>query len=104
MLQAQHCSCGLRGPCNNSHGTRVFDVGVRAWGCRHKCRNRQARPWPEQVYATPGNEYHMLFIAKGGGSANKTSLYQQVRGAVAPVELCRHTLPRGDRRRRALKA
>jgi len=31
-----------------------------------------------QVYATPGNQYDMLFIAKGGGSANKTMLYQQV--------------------------
>lgn len=34
---------------------------------------------PAQVdlYATEGKEYHFLFIAKGGGSANKTFLYQQ---------------------------
>lgn len=34
---------------------------------------------PAQVdlYATTGNEYHFLFMAKGGGSANKTFLYQQ---------------------------
>lgn len=34
---------------------------------------------PAQVdlYATTGNEYKFLFVAKGGGSANKTFLYQQ---------------------------
>ena len=34
---------------------------------------------PAQIdlYATTGNEYHLTFIAKGGGSANKTFLYQQ---------------------------
>ena len=31
------------------------------------------------IYATPGNEYHFQFIAKGGGSANKTFLYQQTK-------------------------
>ncbi len=30
-----------------------------------------------ELYATEGNEYHFLFLAKGGGSANKTFLYQQ---------------------------
>ncbi|MBL4612472.1 MAG: fumarate hydratase [Emcibacter sp.] len=30
-----------------------------------------------ELYATEGNEYHFLFMAKGGGSANKTFLYQQ---------------------------
>jgi len=32
-----------------------------------------------EIYATPGNEYNFLFIAKGGGSANKTFLYQQTK-------------------------
>jgi fumarate hydratase class I len=34
---------------------------------------------PAQVdlYATTGDEYKFLFVAKGGGSANKTFLYQQ---------------------------
>ena len=31
------------------------------------------------IYATPGNEYKFLFITKGGGSANKTFLYQQTK-------------------------
>jgi fumarate hydratase, class I len=29
------------------------------------------------IYSTPGNKYEFLFITKGGGSANKTFLYQQ---------------------------
>ena len=31
------------------------------------------------LFATQGDEYHFLFIAKGGGSANKAYLYQQPR-------------------------
>ncbi|SMF83310.1 fumarate hydratase [Pseudobacteriovorax antillogorgiicola] len=31
------------------------------------------------IYATPGDEYKFLFLAKGGGSANKTYLYQQTK-------------------------
>jgi fumarate hydratase class I len=30
-----------------------------------------------EIDAVPGLEYHFLFIAKGGGSANKTALFQQ---------------------------
>jgi fumarate hydratase class I len=32
-----------------------------------------------EVYAAPGNEYHFLFMAKGGGSANKSFLYQETK-------------------------
>jgi len=32
-----------------------------------------------ELYAVDGNEYNFLFIAKGGGSANKTYLYQQTK-------------------------
>lgn len=31
------------------------------------------------IYATKGNEYGFLFMTKGGGSANKTFLYQQTK-------------------------
>mgnify|MGYP000613278483 CR=1 FL=1 len=31
------------------------------------------------IYAEQGNEYHFLFLAKGGGSANKAFLYQQTK-------------------------
>jgi len=40
-----------------------------------------------ELYATPGNTYDFLFIAKGGGSANKTSLYQQTKAVLNPSSL-----------------
>ena len=38
---------------------------------------RTNTPAQIDLYATDGNEYRFTFIAKGGGSANKTFLYQQ---------------------------
>lgn len=32
-----------------------------------------------ETYATSGSEYNFLFMAKGGGSANKTFFYQQTK-------------------------
>ena len=40
-----------------------------------------------ELYAVPGNEYHFLFIAKGGGSANKTFLYQQTKALLNKEKL-----------------
>ena len=31
------------------------------------------------LYATNGNEYHFMYVMKGGGSANKTFLFQQTK-------------------------
>ncbi len=39
------------------------------------------------IYATPGSEYKFLFIAKGGGSANKTYLYQETKALLNPKTL-----------------
>ena len=36
------------------------------------------------IYATEGNEYRFLFVAKGGGSANKTSLFQETKALLKP--------------------
>ena len=36
-------------------------------------------PAQSDLYATQGNAYSFLFITKGGGSANKTFLYQQTK-------------------------
>lgn len=30
-----------------------------------------------EIFSTPGQEYRFLFVAKGGGSSNKTALYQE---------------------------
>ncbi|HBT85323.1 MAG: fumarate hydratase [Fermentimonas sp.] len=44
---------------------------------------------PAQIdlYATGGNEYNFLCIAKGGGSANKTYLYQETKALLTPGKL-----------------
>lgn len=34
------------------------------------------------IYSIPGNTYKFLFLAKGGGSANKTYLYQQTKAVL----------------------
>ena len=39
------------------------------------------------IYATDGDEYEFLFIAKGGGSANKSFLYQQTPAVLNPEKL-----------------
>jgi len=46
---------------------------------------------PAQIdlYAEPGDEYKFLFIAKGGGSANKSFLYQQTKAVLNPKSLLR---------------
>ena len=40
-----------------------------------------------ELYATDGDAYNFLFIAKGGGSANKTYLYQQTKALLNPASL-----------------
>lgn len=39
------------------------------------------------IYANEGSEYHFLFIAKGGGSANKSLLFQQTKAVLNPHSL-----------------
>ena len=39
------------------------------------------------VHATNDDEYHFLFVAKGGGSANKTYLYQETKAIITPEKL-----------------
>jgi fumarate hydratase class I len=40
-----------------------------------------------ELYATDGNEYRFLFMAKGGGSANKSYLYQETKALLNPASL-----------------
>ena len=44
---------------------------------------------PAQIdlYATDGSEYTFLFVAKGGGSANKTYLFQETKALLNPESL-----------------
>ena len=40
-----------------------------------------------ELYATPGDAYKFLFMAKGGGSANKSYLYQETKALLNPKSL-----------------
>ena len=40
-----------------------------------------------ELYATEGDEYHFLFVTKGGGSANKSLLFQETRALLNPDSL-----------------
>jgi len=44
-------------------------------------------PAQVEVYATDGDAYKFLFIAKGGGSANKTYLFQETKAVLNPGTL-----------------
>ncbi|MDH3241858.1 MAG: fumarate hydratase [Alphaproteobacteria bacterium] len=46
-------------------------------------------PAQVEIYATQGAAYDFLFIAKGGGSANKTYLYQETKALLNPDSLMR---------------
>jgi fumarate hydratase, class I len=45
------------------------------------------------IMATPGehhaDEFHLMFVAKGGGSANKTFLFQETRAILSPERLAK---------------
>jgi fumarate hydratase, class I len=40
-----------------------------------------------ELYATDGDEYTFLFMAKGGGSANKSYLYQETKAVLSPAKM-----------------
>jgi fumarate hydratase class I len=40
-----------------------------------------------ELYATPGDSYSFLFMAKGGGSANKSFLYQETKAVLNPQRM-----------------
>ena len=40
-----------------------------------------------ELYAVPGDEYRLLFLTKGGGSANKTFLFQETKALLNPKTL-----------------
>jgi fumarate hydratase class I len=40
-----------------------------------------------ELYAAAGDEYRFLFMAKGGGSANKSHLYQETKAVLSPQRM-----------------
>jgi fumarate hydratase class I len=50
------------------------------------------------IMAAPGehhaDEFHLMFVAKGGGSANKSFLFQETRAILTPRSCWLHRRPR----------
>lgn len=44
-------------------------------------------PAQTDLYSTNSDKYEFLFVAKGGGSANKTYLYQETKAIISPEKL-----------------
>ncbi|WP_419946570.1 fumarate hydratase [Candidatus Poriferisodalis sp.] len=42
-----------------------------------------------EIYASPGDEYELVFMTKGGGSANKSFLFQETKALLTPDNLTR---------------
>ena len=51
------------------------------WICTKEVNTGTNLPAQIDLYATDGDEYKFLCMAKGGGSANKTYLYQETQSA-----------------------
>ncbi|MBQ9471430.1 MAG: fumarate hydratase [Bacteroidales bacterium] len=52
-----------------------------------ECNSGSNLPAQIDIYATSGGAYEFLFMAKGGGSANKTALFQETRVLLEPQRL-----------------
>lgn len=53
----------------------------------NEVNTRTNLPAQIEIYATGSQQYDFLFMAKGGGSANKTFLYQQTKAILNPDKL-----------------
>lgn len=52
-----------------------------------ECNSGNNLPAQIDLYAVQGSTYEFLFMAKGGGSANKTALFQETRALLEPQRL-----------------
>jgi fumarate hydratase class I len=68
-----------KGNLRYSHNTPLSMFEEKNTGCN--------LPAQIELYAVEGDEYHFLFLAKGGGSANKTFLYQETKAILTPQNL-----------------
>jgi fumarate hydratase class I len=91
---------GKKGECvwTGSNDAEFLSRGVYECFTKENLRYSQTAPldmWKEtntgtnlpaqiDLYATSGNSYEFLFVAKGGGSANKMFLYQETKALLNP--------------------
>ncbi|XP_077998541.1 fumarate hydratase class I, aerobic-like [Glandiceps talaboti] len=76
-----------RGVYNTYTGTNLRYSQVAPLDMFKEANTGTNLPAQIELYATPGNQYDFLFMAKGGGSANKTFLFQQTKALLTPEKL-----------------
>ena len=77
-------------PAASSRPTTTRTCATRRW--RRSTCTRRSTPAPTcrpqiEIYATDGDAYKFLFMAKGGGSANKSYLFQETKALLNPDSL-----------------
>lgn len=76
-----------RGVFDTYTGTNLRYSQVAPQDMYKEANTKTNLPAQIDLYATTGDAYNFLFIAKGGGSANKTFLYQQTKSLLNPASL-----------------
>jgi fumarate hydratase class I len=76
-----------RGIYDTYTGTNLRYSQVAPLDMYHEVNTKTNLPAQVELYATKGDQYSFLFMAKGGGSANKSYLYQQTKSLLNPKSL-----------------
>ena len=76
-----------RGVFDTYTGTNLRYSQVAPLDMFNEANTKTNLPAQIDLYATAGSKYEFLFIAKGGGSANKTYLYQQTKALLNKASL-----------------
>lgn len=80
-IDAEHLSKGVF----NTYQTKNLRYSQMAPISMFEEKNTKTNlPAQIDIYATEGDEYHFLCLAKGGGSANKSYLYQKTKALLNP--------------------
>ena len=80
----QHLS---RGVFDTYTGTNLRYSQVAPLDMYTEANTKSNLPAQVEIYAQPGNAYNFHFMAKGGGSANKTFLFQQTKALLNEAKL-----------------
>lgn len=54
---------------------------LSGWG---EAPSRANEPLAAEIFSAPGMAYRLLFVAKGGGSSNKATLFQETKAVLSP--------------------
>jgi fumarate hydratase class I len=83
---AEHLSAGIKG--SYAEGNLRYSQ-MAPLSLYEEANTGTNLPAQIDILAEPGEEYEFLFMAKGGGSANKTFLYQETRATLTPKTLAK---------------